>query len=56
MPGMNSGLNVTNPIVVAAFHLGDRAIDRVAPRPPRSCRLADFEAWHAACEWVANYG
>ncbi len=43
-------------IVVAAFHLGDRAIDRIAPPPPRSHRIADFEAWHAACEWVANSG
>ena len=43
-------------ILVAAFHVGDRAIDRIAPRPPRSHRLADFEAWHAACEWVANSG
>ena len=43
-------------ILVAAFHVGDRAIDRIAPPPPRSHRLADFEAWHAACEWVANSG
>ena len=43
-------------ILVAAFHLGDRAIDRMAPQPPRSHRLADFESWHAACQWVANSG
>jgi hypothetical protein len=43
-------------ILVAAFHLGDRTLDRIAPLPPRSHRLADFEAWHTACEWVANSG
>ena len=43
-------------ILVAAFHLGDRAIDRIAPPPPRSHRMADFEAWREACEWVADSG
>jgi hypothetical protein len=43
-------------ILIAAFHLGDRAIDRIAPPPPRSHRLADFEAWREACEWVAEPG
>jgi hypothetical protein len=43
-------------ILVAAFHLGDRAIDRVAPQPPRSHRLADFEAWYDACQWVKTSG
>ena len=43
-------------LLVAAFHVGDRAIDRIAPRPPRSHRIADFDAWHKACLWVANSG
>lgn len=53
-------------IVVAAFHLGDRAIDRIAPAPPRTHKLAgykdkdsrkaDFDDWYAACEWIAGSG
>ncbi len=41
-------------IVVAGFHVGDRAIDRLAAPPPRSHKMADFAAWRAACDWVAN--
>jgi hypothetical protein len=43
-------------ILVAAFHLGDRAIDRIAPQKPRSHQMADFEAWREACHWVAQSG
>ena len=53
-------------IVVAAFHLGNRAIDRIAPAPPRShkmakfkewkSRRADFGDWRAACDWIARSG
>ena len=53
-------------IILAAFHLGDRAIDRIAPAPPRthklagnkdgSTRKADFDDWLAACRWVKNSG
>lgn len=53
-------------IVLAAFHVGDRAIDRIAPAPPRthklagnkdgSTRKADFDDWLAACRWVKNSG
>ncbi len=53
-------------IVLAAFHLGDRAIDRVAPDVPRthklagnkdaSTRRADFDDWRAACEWIKTSG
>lgn len=51
-------------IVLAAFHVGDRAIDRIAPAPPRthklagnkdsSTRKADFVDWLAACKWIKN--
>ena len=40
--------------VVAAFHVGDHAVERIAPPPPRSHKMADFDAWRAACEWVAD--
>ncbi|MCD4727100.1 MAG: hypothetical protein K8R46_05540, partial [Pirellulales bacterium] len=53
-------------IVVAAFHLGNRAIDRIAPAPPRSHKMAefkewknrraDFDDWRAACEWIVRSG
>jgi hypothetical protein len=43
-------------ILVAAFHLSDRMLDRIAPAPPRSNKMADFEAWREACEWVATSG
>jgi len=53
-------------IVLSAFHLGDRAIDRIAPAPPRSHKMADFKEgssrsgdfddWRAACEWIARSG
>ena len=53
-------------IVVAAFHLGNRAIDHIALAPPRSHKMAefkkwknrqaDFEDWHAACDWIARSG
>ncbi len=43
-------------IVIAAFHLGDHAIDRIAPAPPRSNKMGDFDAWLAACQWVADSG
>ena len=53
-------------IVVAAFHLGDRAVDRIAPAPPRSHKMAefkewknrraDFDDWCAACDWIARSG
>jgi len=41
-------------ILVAAFHVGDRAIDRIAPLPPRSHKTASFKDWRDACAWVAN--
>ena len=41
-------------ILVAAFHLGDLMLDRIAPAPPRSNKMADFAAWHEACLWVAD--
>lgn len=41
-------------MLLAMFHIGDRALARIAPGPPRSHRIADFEAWHEACEWVAT--
>jgi hypothetical protein len=43
-------------ILIAAFHLGDRTLDRIASAPPRSNKMADFEAWRNACEWVADSG
>ena len=43
-------------IVVAAFHIGDRMIDRIAPQPPRSHQIPDYQAWRAACQWVADSG
>ncbi len=43
-------------IVIAAFHLGDRAMDRISAAPPRSNSMNDFDAWHAACKWVAESG
>ncbi|MBN1393950.1 MAG: hypothetical protein JW959_02880 [Pirellulales bacterium] len=53
-------------IVVAAFHLGDRAVERIAPDAPRTHKLPgnkdpigrrrDFDDWRAACEWIAGSG
>jgi hypothetical protein len=43
-------------IFAAALHLGYRTIDRIFPLPPRSHRIADFEAWDEACRWVADSG
>ncbi len=43
-------------ILVAAFFLGDRAIDRIAPRPPRSHQMVDFNAWCEACRWADESG
>ncbi len=53
-------------VVVAAFHLGDRAIDRIAPALPRGHKMvgnkdecfrqADFDDWRAACEWIDRSG
>jgi hypothetical protein len=43
-------------ILVAAFHLSDLAVERIAPSPPRSNKLADFDAWRSACDWVARSG
>jgi len=41
-------------IAVAAFQLGHMTVDRLFPSPPRSHKMADFEAWHAACAWVGD--
>ena len=43
-------------IVVAAFHVGDNAIDRATVTVPRSHRIADYPAWREACDWVARSG
>jgi hypothetical protein len=43
-------------ILVAAFHVGDRMLDRLHPAAPRSHRIANFADWHAACRWVADSG
>ena len=43
-------------IILAAFHLGDRAIDRIAAAPPRGFRLADYDSWRDACDWIAQSG
>jgi hypothetical protein len=43
-------------LVLAAFHVGDRALDRLEPAPPRSQKLADFDGWRDACRWVADSG
>jgi hypothetical protein len=43
-------------IAVATFHVCDRALSRMAPQPPRSHRIADFDAWRSACDWVVHSG
>jgi hypothetical protein len=43
-------------IAVAAFHVGNHAIGRLSPRPPRSNRIADYAAWRQACDWVVQSG
>ena len=40
----------------SAAYLGVRAWERIFPGPPRSHRLDDFNAWHEACQWVAQSG
>jgi hypothetical protein len=40
--------------LLAAFHLGDKAVDRVAMDVPRSHQMPDFAAWREACQWVAD--
>jgi hypothetical protein len=43
-------------ILVAAIHVGYHASERLYPDAPRSHRIADFDDWHAACEWVVDSG
>jgi hypothetical protein len=40
----------------AALHLGYLGVARAFPAPPRSHRIADFEAWRDACRWIDNAG
>ena len=41
---------------MAAFHVGNHALDRLGPSVPRSHRIAGFGDWYAACRWVADSG
>jgi hypothetical protein len=43
-------------IVPAALHLGFHFERQLFPSPPRSHKLADYEAWREACEWIARPG
>jgi hypothetical protein len=43
-------------ILASAAYLGVRGWERIFPAPPRSHRLDDFDAWHEACQWVAQSG
>jgi hypothetical protein len=42
-------------VLYAGWYLGDVAVKRVLnPVPPADARMADFEAWTDACEWIAG--
>jgi hypothetical protein len=41
---------------VAALNLGDHALERIHPGPPRSHRIPSFADWRAACRWVVDSG
>jgi len=43
-------------VVVAGFQVGDHAIGRLSPGPPRSNRIVDYVAWREACDWVVQSG
>ena len=43
-------------LLLIGLHLGSHAWDRFDPAPPRSHRIADFDAWRDACRWVAESG
>jgi hypothetical protein len=40
-------------LVVAAFHLGDLALERAKGGPPRADAKVDALHWQAACAWIA---
>ena len=41
-------------LIVAAWHFGDHAVERLQSPPPRADRLADHAAWREACAWVSH--
>ncbi len=43
-------------ILLTGYHLGSLLVIRFTPAPPRSHKIADFEAWREACRWVATPG
>jgi hypothetical protein len=43
-------------ILVAAYHVGDCGLDRLTVSVPRSHRIADYDSWRAACDWVVHSG
>ena len=46
-------------LLVAAYHISDRTLDRISPPLPRSHKIGDmedYEAWRAACAWVVGSG
>jgi hypothetical protein len=38
------------------LNVGDHALQRIHPGPPRSHRIPNFADWRAACRWVADSG
>jgi hypothetical protein len=50
------GIWLTLAILLAAFHVGDYALERLNPSPPRSHRIAGYNDWRSACTWVAAPG
>jgi len=43
-------------ILVAAFHIGDRMLNRLFPAAPRSHRIANFADWYGACQYATDSG
>jgi hypothetical protein len=43
-------------VIPAALNLVVHIEERIWPEPPRSHKLADYEAWREACAWIARPG